>query len=79
MSSSSFISLPGGPTLPAAVIELAIDLQQRGLHLTVEQGDVLFVGPRNRLTEEDRAGLRRWKLHLLALLAYEADAQQGVQ
>ena len=79
MSRSDFVTLRGGLTLPLAAVQLALDLEQRGLHLRREDGDVLFVGPRERLTDDDRAGLRKWKLHLLAILAHDADAPEGVQ
>jgi hypothetical protein len=77
MSSSDFVALRGGLTLPLPAVELAIDLERRGLQLRVEKGDVLCVGPRDRLTDEDRAALRRWKAHVLALLTYNADAPRA--
>jgi len=73
MNSSDFVVLWDGPTLPRAAVELALDLERRGLHLRGEEGDVLFVGPRDRLNDDDRISLRRWKPHLLALLNYPAD------
>ena len=36
-------------------------------------GDRLMVGPRDRLTDEDREQIRRWKRHLLAIVADDAD------
>jgi hypothetical protein len=54
-----------------------LDLEDRGLTLTIDDGDVLVVGPRNRLTDDDRALIRRWKRHLLAIVTYDADAHQG--
>jgi hypothetical protein len=44
-----------------------------------EGDDVLVVGPRTRLTDDDRALIRKWKLHLLAIIAYDADAHGRVQ
>jgi hypothetical protein len=79
MSRSDFVTLRGGLTLPLGAVQLALDLEQRGLHLRREDGDVLFVGPRERLTDDDRAGLRRWKRHLLAILEYDADAHEAPQ
>lgn len=78
MSGCDFVLLRGGLTLPIAVLRLAWALEARGLHLGVE-GDMLTVGPRALLTDEDRASLRRWKPHLLALLDYDADAHGSVQ
>ncbi len=78
MSTTEFVTLPG-LTLPLAAVRLALDLEQRGLHLRREDGDVLVVGPRNLLTDEDRAGLRKWKLHLLAIVNHAADARESIQ
>jgi hypothetical protein len=64
-----FVELRDGPILPAAVVELALALEARGLTLRAQDG-VLTVTPRDRITEDDRALIRRWKLHLLALVAY---------
>jgi len=69
MNRSEFVVLKGGLTLPLAAVEFALDLERRGLQLRSEDGDVLFVGPRDRLTDDDRLGIRRWKWHLLALVA----------
>jgi hypothetical protein len=79
MSTPPAFVVLGRLTLPLAAVELALDLERRGLHLRHEDGDVLFVGPRERLTDEDRAGLRRWKLHLLAILDYDTDHPERVQ
>jgi hypothetical protein len=80
MSSSDFVTLRGGLTLPLAALQLAWDLEDRGLHLTLDgDGDVLSVGPGDRLTDADRALIRRWKPHLLAIVAYDADAHEGMQ
>ena len=77
MSASDFVTLRGGLTLPVAAIRLALDLENRGLTMTIDAGDVLVVGPRERLTDDDRALIRRWKRHLLAIVTYDADAYQG--
>ena len=75
---TDYIVLYGcGLILPRAAIELALDLERRGLQLRSEDGAVLFVGPRDRLTDDDRIGIRRWKTHLLALLHYLDQADAG--
>lgn len=74
MSRSEFVVLPG-LTVPLEVVQLALDLEQRGVHLIREDGDVLLVGPRERVTDDDRVQLRRWKRHLLAIMAYDADGK----
>ena len=71
MKRADFVTLRGGLILPRAALELALDLERRGLQLRAEDGDVLFVGPRHRLTDDDHIGIRRYKSHLLALLRYE--------
>jgi len=61
----AFVLLRGGLALPLAAVELALDLERRGVQLRAEDDGVLFVGPRERITDEDRIGIRRWKSHLL--------------
>jgi hypothetical protein len=78
MSATDFVVLKGGLTLPLAALQLAWELETRGLHFTVD-GDELLVGPRDLLTDADRCRIRRWKLHLLAIASYDADAQEAVQ
>jgi|KBSMisStandDraft_5_1062788.scaffolds.fasta_scaffold15276_6 hypothetical protein len=78
MSACDLVVLRGGLTLPLAALRLAWALEARGLHLGVD-GDLLRVGPRDLLTDDDRAELRRWKPHLLAMLEYSADAHEAVQ
>ena len=56
-ASEPFVSLLGGLTLPLAPVLLALDLEQRGLSLTFEDNDVLIVGPRERLTNDDRTAI----------------------
>jgi hypothetical protein len=75
VSAADFVYLRGGLTLPLTVLRLAWDLEERGVVLQ-HVGDALLVAPRNALTDGDRALIRRWRLHLLALLEYDADAVQ---
>jgi hypothetical protein len=75
LSACDFVTLKGGLTLPVAAVRLALDLQARGLHLGAD-GDMLTIGPRALVTDDDRALCRRWKQHLLAIVAYDADAMQ---
>jgi hypothetical protein len=70
-TASDFVTLRGGLTLPWPAVQLALDLEQRGLSITVD-GDDLIVRPKGQLTAEDRDGLRRWKRHVVALLMYRA-------
>jgi hypothetical protein len=66
-TAADFVQLRG-LTLPVAAVALALDLERRGIHLRSEDGHALLVGPPERMTDDDRVGVRRWKLHLLALL-----------
>lgn len=69
LSASDFVTLRGGLTLPLAAVQLAWSLEDRGLHLGIDRdGEVLSVGPSDRLTDDDRAMIRRWKPHLVALV-----------
>lgn len=70
MSASDFITLAGGLTVPLEPLMLALDLEARGFHMFAE-GEDLLVQPAARLTPEDIASLKRWKRHVLAILAYE--------
>lgn len=65
-----YVLLKGGLALPIAPIRLALDLESRGIRLT-RDGDDLVIEPWSRLTDDDLDGLRRWKAHMLALLAYQ--------
>ncbi len=64
------VTLRHGPTLPLAVVDLALALEARGLTLTVEGDDVLVVRPAGQLTDAERAAVARWRRHLVALVRY---------
>lgn len=66
--SSELVTLRSGLTLPLPAVLFALDLERRGVHLHCDDGDLLFAGPRERLTDEDRVCLRQWKASLLALM-----------
>jgi hypothetical protein len=69
------VELKGGLTVPVEVLTLAFALQNRGLELR-QDGDRLRVvepgGGKPALTEVEVASITRWKLHILALLAYKS-------
>lgn len=77
-ASERFVTFTNGPTLPREAVELAIDLELKGVSLVAE-GDHLVVSPRERLTAADIAAIARWKWHLLALLAYQPPAPAWLQ
>jgi hypothetical protein len=70
VSATDFVILPG-LILPGDAFRLALDLERRGFHLEPDGNDLL-VGPRDRLTNEDRNAIRRWKQHLLAIAGFES-------
>ncbi len=72
---SDYVLLRGGLAVPVAPLLLLFQLEERGLTLA-QDGDDLIVRPRERLTADDCQQIRRWKMHLLALLAYEGTAVQ---
>ena len=76
--SEDFVVLVGGLTVPREAVHVAIDLELRGMRLEAT-GNTLRVSPGSRLTDGDRAAIRRWKLHLLALLAYDPPKPAWVQ
>ena len=67
-SAPSYVQV-GRLTVPEAAVRLALDLEARGLRLELD-GDGLLVGPIDRLTDEDRNGIRRWREHLKAIVAH---------
>jgi hypothetical protein len=70
-----YVVLRGGLALPLEPILLALELEERGFGLT-RDGDVLSVQPYERLTRDDCQRIRRWKLHLLALIDYVPESVQ---
>lgn len=60
--------------LPLEVVRLALDLESRGLDLQLD-GDNLAVGPKSLITDEDRQLIRRYKFHLMHLVAAAASVQ----
>lgn len=73
--STELVPLAGGLTVPVGVLTLMFALLNRGLELR-QDGDLLRIvwpgGAKPDLTETDVASIRRWKYHILALLAYRA-------
>ena len=78
--SAEFVTLAPGPngglTVPLDAYNLAHELlTHRGLVL-VQVGDKLRVSQQDGsapvLSDDDQARIRKWKHHLLALLAYQA-------
>jgi hypothetical protein len=70
-SDDRLVYLRGGLIVPVEPLLLLFMLQERGFVLTAG-GNVLVVKPFQKLTADDCVAIRRWKLHLLSLLEYEA-------
>lgn len=66
---AGYVVLKGGMAVPVAPVLLLLDLERRGFLVERDGGD-LVVGPDSQLTDADRAALRCWKAHALALLDY---------
>lgn len=69
---TEFVTLKNGPTLPADAIRLAIDLEARGFRMTLDRGQQFTIEPAAHLTDEDRGLIARWRLHLGAIMGYQA-------
>lgn len=63
------IRLKDGPAVPWGALELAIDLDLRGVRLAITGGR-LTAGPRGLLTETDVRAIHRWHHELTALVFY---------
>ena len=53
--------------MPLPVLDLAWNLEDRGFRITTGARGTLSVESNDALTPDDRAALRRWKTHLVAL------------
>jgi hypothetical protein len=74
-AASEFVLLRGGLAVPVAPVLFLLGLEARGLRVG-RDGDDLTVGPGYLLTEQNCQGIRRWKLHLLALVDYQPQPVQ---
>ena len=70
MTGSRYITLRSGCTLPLEAVRFALDLEVRGLTLTVDRGDVVVSGPVDRITAEDRVAIQQFKPALAAIVDY---------
>ncbi len=70
MPPSSLVALRNGPAVPADVLRFAWDLEERGLDLRVNNNGRLLVGPRSRITAEDRELIRAHSQTLAVIVRY---------
>jgi hypothetical protein len=75
MSASDFVTLNSGYVVPVEAMRLALDLEARGCQLVLEDGGGILVGPRDLVTDDDRAGIRRWRRHFIEILTYSERVQ----
>ena len=70
--SSRYITLKNGQTLPVVAVQLALDLERRGIPLHTDANHQFIMPDDERLTDSDRRAIERWRLHLSAIVEYEA-------
>lgn len=70
------VSLRNGPDIPLEALELALSLEARGFRFLAHGNGLLRLVAVSgaELTDSDRANVRKWKTHLLVLVAYDPDA-----
>jgi hypothetical protein len=69
-TTTAFVVLKGGLTLPLEALKLAWALEDRGATFAVDGKDLVVDGPSGLLTDADQVAIRRWKLHLMAMAIY---------
>jgi hypothetical protein len=68
--SDRYVELRGGLCVPIEPIQLLLRLEAMGFTFEREGLDRIAVRPFSKLVSEDVAQIKRWKLHLIALLDY---------
>lgn len=76
MSACDYVLLKGGVAVPLVVLQLLWDLEDREIRIRAKGADTLVVAPSGKLTDADRAALKRWKSHVLTLVNYDASVHQ---
>ena len=69
---NAFVYLRGGLTVPTAALQLALDLEERGIPLATDTDHQFIVPDDSRLTAADLAAIARWRHHLGAIVEYRA-------
>ena len=75
MSSESpdqFVPLAGGYVVPVEALRVLWALEDLGCRVEVADDGALLVAPARLLSLAQKAELRRWKRHLVALVRYQA-------
>lgn len=76
---TQFVSLRGGLVLPLPAVLLALDLERRGFQMRVDVHQEFCIEPPAALTDADVVAIRRWRRHLMAIVAYNADEHGPTQ
>lgn len=75
MTAEDFVPLAGGLTVPRVPLDLLLDLERRNI-LCRQEGEMLRVsgpnGARPELSPAEVETIKKYKLHLLALVNYIA-------
>lgn len=71
-TATEFVCLRGGLTVPLQALQLALDLERRGLRMSVDEQQQFQIEPGPGLTDADRASIVRWRRHLCAIVTYNA-------
>ena len=66
------MTLKGGLTVALPALQLALDLEARGIPLATDTNHQFIVPADDRLTLADLAAVRRWHMHLGAIVEYRA-------
>lgn len=66
-----FVWLSSGLVAPAEALALAWRLEDSGFRFRLDAEGRLEVAPFADLTREDLAALRRWRLHLAAIISHD--------
>ena len=66
-----FVYLKGGLTAPRPALELAWRLEDQGFRMDLDAYQHVVVEPHDRLTDQDRASIARWRHHLGAIVGYQ--------
>jgi hypothetical protein len=68
---TEYVMLKGGLAVPVSPLQLAWSLENRGFRMSVDACHQFVIEPVAELTDADRAGIHRWRLHLSAIVEYQ--------
>ena len=67
---TEYVTLKGGLVLPLPALQLAWSLENRGFRMSLDPCQQFVIEPTSALTDNDRAGIVRWWLHLSVIVEY---------